>query len=340
MSQSRQPHHTIIILTNVTPLSGPSQALLRVRYSRMVLILLPTSLAPMFLLSYRHQPLHLLDRHQVIQFHSSLYSSLWLKPLNPGAQLPQYLYYPHVQLHQHMHPYLQLQLQLHIHSHLHLRLRRHMRTHVLRLLSHAPQSRPPAQFQTTRDVVPKTELEYTEQLRSPAGVLVENSGGSALMRRASADPASPPYIHNTPTNPRRTEKKFKMNGEQHVFAYYQSTSRSKLNTPLAMGANPGDVYLHYNSSAFDSQFSKTGQMWQWVGNFWQDTTTEYLRTYPEIKHPTWPDRVVYFSPGDNGEPSYVTANWWGACAKKGVAFKGRQRSASLGHASGTPFSSC
>lgn len=106
-----------------------------------------------------------------------------------------------------------------------------------------------------------------------------------------------------------------------------------------MGAKPGDMYFHHNASASESQFSKTGQMWQWTGSLWKNTTTEYMRPYPEVTHPTWSDRVLYFNPGDNGEPSYITANWWGQCIKKGVAFKGRQRSVSLGGPSGTPFSS-
>lgn len=70
-----------------------------------------------------------------------------------------------------------------------------------------------------------------------------------------------------------------------------------------------------------------------------NTTTEYVRAYPEVTHPSYSDRVVFFSPGDNGEPSYVTMKWWGECVKKGTVFKGRQRSVSLGGPSGTPFSS-
>ena len=195
---------------------------------------------------------------------------------------------------------------------------------------------PPA-FEFPSDCIPKPEPGYTARTGdSHANVFVETIASSAAMRRASADPQSPPYSHNTPLNPRRTEKKFRMNNEGYMFAYYQSTSNSKLQEPLVTGAKLGDMYFHYNASAYESQFTKTGQMWLCVGDTWKNITTEYLRLYPEVKHPTWSDRVLYFSAGDNGEPSYVTASWWGQCVKKGAAFKGRQRSVSLGGPSGTP----
>lgn len=114
---------------------------------------------------------------------------------------------------------------------------------------------------------------------------------------------------------RRKGRPFASSSSTGDTTWFESSLPNELTRPYEVHPNPGDVYVHTNTTTNCRQiwaYSRTG--WETVDAFSQ------VRTF---KHPEFPDRVLVFRSGGKGEPSYITE-------KSKITTAGRARARSAG----------